>query len=258
MAERRNGGGGSSNANNSRARSRSPVAGPSRDRADLAQQRRDIERRETELERRHREILLQQQEMENELLRQRLRQQQLLAEQERQLVAELQAQRAASGSPGLDEAQALLALPVAQRRAALLSAFGVTGGRPRAKGKSKGAGWHKRGYRDANGDMWINVKIGEECTRGQDVWEGETLVGFVQQVQFSQEGSDYGYQAEHGRGNMTWDLLFRKKSLRQLLTSLEEAGLGDEDVLVRDLFDGGETVYYRLYDAEGNYVKRLW
>ena len=71
-----------------------------------------------------------------------------------------------------------------------------------------------------------------------------------------QEGSDYGYQAKQGA--LDWDLLFRKKSLRQLLASLEEAGLEDGDVLVRDLFDGGETVYYRLYDNEGNYVKHAW
>lgn len=57
---------------------------------------------------------------------------------------------------------------------------------------------------------------------------------------------------------MTWDLLFRKKSLRQLLTDLEQAGLEESDVLVRDLLDGGETVYYRLYDEEGSYVKHLY
>jgi hypothetical protein len=71
-----------------------------------------------------------------------------------------------------------------------------------------------------------------------------------------QEGSDYGYQAKQGA--LDWDLLFRKKSLRQLLASLEEAGLEDGDFLVRDLFDGGETVYYRLYDDEGSYVKHAW
>lgn len=71
-----------------------------------------------------------------------------------------------------------------------------------------------------------------------------------------QEGATYGYQARLGA--MTWDLLFRKKSLRQLLTDLEEAGLEEGDVLVRDLLDGGETVYYRLYDGEGTYVKDVY
>lgn len=56
---------------------------------------------------------------------------------------------------------------------------------------------------------------------------------------------------------MTWDLLFHKKSLRQLLTDFEDAGL-EGDVLVRDLLDGGETVYYRLYDEEGAYVRYLY
>lgn len=71
-----------------------------------------------------------------------------------------------------------------------------------------------------------------------------------------QEGSDYGYQAQ--RGTMTWDLLFRRKSLRQLLADVEGAGLSEGDVLVRDLLDGGETVYYRLYDGEGTYVKHVY
>lgn len=56
---------------------------------------------------------------------------------------------------------------------------------------------------------------------------------------------------------MDWDLLFRKKSLRQLLADLRKAGLREEDVLVRDLLDGGETVYYRLYDEEGTYVRHV-
>lgn len=71
-----------------------------------------------------------------------------------------------------------------------------------------------------------------------------------------QEDSGYGCQARHG--TLNWDMLFRKKSLRQLLASLEEAGLNDGDILVRDLFDGGENIYYRLYDEEGNYVKHIY
>ncbi|KAI1078383.1 hypothetical protein F5B20DRAFT_582306 [Whalleya microplaca] len=43
----------------------------------------------------------------------------------------------------------------------------------------RGAGWHRRGYRD-NGGMWINVKHG--CVRGQDVDENSTLISFVKNV----------------------------------------------------------------------------
>lgn len=180
--------GSGSGSNNNRARSRSPVPDPGQERrADLARQRRDLERREKELERRREELRFQQmvQEHEHNLEQRRLRQeQQLAAQQQRRIAAQAQAQEVVAGGPSEDaEAQALLSLSVAQRRAALLAPFGVTGPRRRAKGKSKGTGWHKRGYRDANGDMWINVKIGEECTQGQDVWEGDTLVGFVKQVQ---------------------------------------------------------------------------
>lgn len=278
LAERRRRRGDGSSSN-SRARSRSPVAGPGQGRADLAQQRRNLERRERELERQREDLRIWQIEQEHDLKQRRLQQERELAAQERRIADQVQAQQSASGPSADFESQALQSLPVAQRRAALLAPFGVTGVRRRAKGKSKGAGWHKRGYRDANGDMWINVKIGEENTQGQDVWEGETLVGLVEQVQSKyrrswilsatvqslltwrhiegcQEGSDYGCQAR--RGTLDWDLLFRKKSLRQLLTSLEEAGLKDSDVLVRDLFDGGETVYYRLYNGDGNYVKHVW
>lgn len=165
------------------AGSRSPKAGPSEERADLARQRRDLERREREFEQQQREHQLWLEIQEHDLQQRRRRQEQQLAAQEHELLARSQAGRVAGSLPEVDEGQALLALPVAQRRAALLAPFGVTGGRRRAKGKSKGAGWHKRGYRDDGGYMWINVKEGEECTKGQDVWENATLADFVLQVQ---------------------------------------------------------------------------
>lgn len=175
--------GGSGGSSNSRARSRSPQARPSEERADLAQQRRALERREREFEKQQREHLLRLEVQEHNLQQRRLRQEQQLAAQERELAARAQAQRVVGGLPEIDEDQALLALPVAQRRTAILAPFGVTGGRRRAKGKSKGAGWHKRGYRDDGGYMWINVKEGEECTKGHDVHEGSTLAEFVREVQ---------------------------------------------------------------------------
>lgn len=48
--------------------------------------------------------------------------------------------------------------------------------------KVRGAGWHRRGYRDF-GSMWVNVRDGSYGhTRGQDVEENITLQGFVRQV----------------------------------------------------------------------------
>lgn len=190
LAERRRrrglaggGSGGTSTSSRSRARSRSPRAGPSGERVDLAQQRRALERREREFEQQQREHLLRLRVQEHDLEQRRRRQERQLAAQEQELAARAQAQQVVGGLSGIDEDQAaLLALPVAQRRAALLAPFGVTGARRRAKGDSKGAGWHKKGYRDA-GDMWINVREGEECTKGQDVYEGSTLADFVLQVQ---------------------------------------------------------------------------
>lgn len=166
-----------------RARSRSPRSEPSEERADLAQQRRDLERREREFEQQQRKHQLWLEIQEHDLQQRRRRQEQQLAVKERELAAQAQAQRAASGLPEVDENNDLPVLSVAQRRAAILAPFGVTGRRRPAKGKSKGAGWHKRGYRDDCGDMWINVREGEGCTKGQDVDECSTLADFVLQVQ---------------------------------------------------------------------------
>lgn len=189
LAERRRrrglaeGGSGGINSSNTRGRSRSPRAGPGDERADLAQQRRALERRERELEQQQRDHLLWLEIQEHDLQQRRRRQERQLLAQEQELAARAQAHRVDGTQSNIDEGQALLALPVAQRRAAVLAPFGVTGGRRRATGKSKGAGWHKRGYRDDGGYMWINVREGEECTKGQDVHEGSTLADFVQQVQ---------------------------------------------------------------------------
>ncbi|ROW11472.1 hypothetical protein VMCG_01164 [Cytospora schulzeri] len=133
----------------------------------------------------------------------------------------------------------------AQRRTALLAPFGFTRGRP-AKGYARGAGWHRRGWRDM-GEMWIDVKIGSEYTEGQDVDEDLTMEGFVEQVQIDfQERTDY-----RPKGEQTWDLLFRMKCLRKILVDTEAQGLRGADVLVRDLFDGGETVDYQVYNEHG-------
>ncbi|KAG6354432.1 hypothetical protein INS49_004449 [Diaporthe citri] len=156
---------------------------------------------------------------EHDLQRRIHRQEQQLAAQERDIWSWRRV-------PKLNGLSALLAPVVAELLAHMLAPFGVTCGKRRAKGKSKGEG--------------------EVCIKGLGVHEGWTLAEFVREIQRFQEGSDYGYQAR--RGTVTWDLLFRKKSLRKLLADLEEAGLEEEDVLVRDLLDGGETVYYRLYD----------
>ncbi|KAI1174578.1 hypothetical protein F4777DRAFT_381118 [Nemania sp. FL0916] len=111
----------------------------------------------------------------------------------------------------------------------------------------RGAGWHKRGYRSL-GAMWINVK---ECwegsnghTRGRDVYENETLTSFVRDIFYS-NASRYpeGWYCE---------LFFKKKSVTRLLVDLENHGLDMDLVLVKDYFDGGETVYFKLFDEYGD------
>ncbi|KAK7755490.1 hypothetical protein SLS62_002420 [Diatrype stigma] len=110
--------------------------------------------------------------------------------------------------------------------------------------KVRGAGWHRRGYRDL-GCMWVNVRDGSYGhTRGQDVDENETLARFVRGVFHMWWGSSYpaGWYP---------DLFFRKQSLIQFLVELENQGYEEDEVLVRDYFDGGETVYFKVYDAAG-------
>lgn len=154
LAERRRRRGVAGRGDGSRARSRSPAAGPSRERADLAQQHRETERRLRELER---------QQQEHDLGQRRRRQEQRLAAQGRRIAAQAQAQRVTGGLSGVGDGHALLALPVSQRRATLLTPFGSTGVRRRAKGKSEGAGWHKRAR--ISGRCWRHV---DQC---QD-WRG--------------------------------------------------------------------------------------
>lgn len=183
LAERRRRRGPAEGGCGGRARSQSPRAASSEERADLAQQRRALERREREFEQQQHEHLLWLRVQEHDLQQRTRRLEQQLAAQERESTAHAQAQQATGGLPEVDEDQALLARCLAQCRASMLAPFGVTCGRRPAKGKSKGAGWHKRGYRDDAGCMWINVKEGEVCTKGLDIHEGWTLAEFVRKVQ---------------------------------------------------------------------------
>ncbi|KAI0099795.1 hypothetical protein GGR51DRAFT_534416 [Nemania sp. FL0031] len=107
----------------------------------------------------------------------------------------------------------------------------------------RGAGWHRRGYRD-HGMMWINVRTGSYGpTCGRDEGENETLSKFVESI-FSSNERKYpeGWYC---------DLFFRKKSLTRCLVDLENYGLDTELVLVKDYFDGGETVYFKLFGEAG-------
>ncbi|KAH9890215.1 hypothetical protein F4778DRAFT_377329 [Xylariomycetidae sp. FL2044] len=120
------------------------------------------------------------------------------------------------------------------------------GRRAPAKGSMRncrGAGWHRRGYR-SNGCMWINVKQGSYGpVSGRDFREVETLKGFVKSV-FRTWESDW-------QDGWYCDVFFRKKSLIRVLVDLERQGFGDHDAIVNDFFDGGETVYFKVFDQDG-------
>ncbi|OTA80336.1 hypothetical protein M434DRAFT_38013 [Hypoxylon sp. CO27-5] len=116
----------------------------------------------------------------------------------------------------------------------------------------RGAGWHRRGYRD-HGNMWINVKEGSYgAVHGMDVNENATLASFVMAVESYQKNSDC---YPHNEG-WTYDIFFRRKSLLAMLEEFHEQGRAESDDLVRDFFDGGETVIWKVYDDKGR--ERVW
>ncbi|KAI1412221.1 hypothetical protein F5Y13DRAFT_49051 [Hypoxylon sp. FL1857] len=116
----------------------------------------------------------------------------------------------------------------------------------------RGAGWHRRGYRN-RGNMWINVKQGSYgAVQGMDVNENETLASFAKSVASFQKRGEY-YPHKEG---WTYDLFFRRKSLFAMLEEFKEQGKAEGEDLVRDFFDGGETVIWKVYDDEGR--ERVW
>ncbi|KAI1765479.1 hypothetical protein GGR53DRAFT_261504 [Hypoxylon sp. FL1150] len=111
----------------------------------------------------------------------------------------------------------------------------------------RGSGWHKRGWRD-RGSMWINVKQGSYgAVQGMDVNENATLARFVSDVA---SGQQTGCYYPHTEG-WTWDLFFRRKSLVDMIREFKEQGRSEDEDLVRDFFDGGETVIWKVYDERG-------
>ncbi|TFK46637.1 hypothetical protein OE88DRAFT_1637866 [Heliocybe sulcata] len=103
----------------------------------------------------------------------------------------------------------------------------------------RGAGWHKKGYRD-RGDMWINIRRAMypgPFVRGTDVNEYATLGGFLDDV-------TRDVRMEEGfpiPGDWLLDVQRRGKSL--FLEPREDP--------ITDYFDGGETVTCKVFDEEG-------
>ncbi|KPI36801.1 uncharacterized protein AB675_11882 [Cyphellophora attinorum] len=93
--------------------------------------------------------------------------------------------------------------------------------------------------------MWINWKEGSKgCVKGQEVNENETLANFVGRVK--------RYWGEPKEDGWFSEVFFRKKALSLVLREcMEEEGLAEHQILVKDYFEGGETVYYKVYDEEG-------
>ncbi|KZT23960.1 hypothetical protein NEOLEDRAFT_1149021 [Neolentinus lepideus HHB14362 ss-1] len=106
----------------------------------------------------------------------------------------------------------------------------------------RGAGWHKKGYRDG-GDMWINVRramyVGP-FVRGMDVNEYSTLEDFLNDVTIV-----IGYvEMEEGFPiPEDWMLDVQRRGKSLFVEPMEAS--------ITDYFDGGETVTCKVFDEEG-------
>ncbi|KAL6309930.1 hypothetical protein BKA93DRAFT_756838 [Sparassis latifolia] len=102
----------------------------------------------------------------------------------------------------------------------------------RSRRNARGAGWHKRGYRD-NGCMWINVRRGSYGhIRGQDVNDSSTISEFWNDVV-------RGVMMEDGFPiPADWSVgLYSNKRL-----------IERSDARIDTIFDGGENVIVKFYD----------
>ncbi|KAF8301125.1 hypothetical protein DL93DRAFT_2233751 [Clavulina sp. PMI_390] len=100
---------------------------------------------------------------------------------------------------------------------------------------ARGAGWHKRGYRDM-GCMWLNIKQGSYgSVRGMDVNEHSTLAELIEQV-YSSESMCDGYPLPDG---WAFEVQRRGRPLPYC------------DELITELLDGGETLTVKIFDEEG-------
>ncbi|KAF3902214.1 hypothetical protein ABW21_db0208779 [Orbilia brochopaga] len=87
-------------------------------------------------------------------------------------------------------------------------------------------------------------------TRTYEASAKETLASFVQGIICDESEGDW-YPTQPG---WTYDMLSRRKSLIRLVEELEEKG---EMINVGDMFRGGETIHWRIYDETGQEMEDL-
>lgn len=72
--------------------------------------------------------------------------------------------------------------------------------------------------------------------------QGQPLILLTNEAIASQQRGEY---YPHIRG-WTFDIFFRRKSLLQMLEEFEEEGRAENEDLVCNFFDGGETVIFKV------------
>ncbi|KAK6359989.1 hypothetical protein TWF696_001110 [Orbilia brochopaga] len=99
------------------------------------------------------------------------------------------------------------------------------------------------------GPDWIEMKFrlkegSHGSTSTHEAYAHETLAEFVDSLITQQRCTDL-FPRQPG---WTYDILCRRQSLIQLVEHLEENG---EMVTVGEMFRGGETIHWRIYDETG-------
>ncbi|KAK4967960.1 hypothetical protein LTR42_010288 [Elasticomyces elasticus] len=101
----------------------------------------------------------------------------------------------------------------------------------------KGRGWHKRGYRD-HGELYIQLKRSYAgFSREHSINEYHSITEFIRGLHRDLMGEDYVLRDGDA-------LHYEFYAKRQLLVP--------SDARVNTILDGGETVYAKVFDDEGN------
>ncbi|KAI1325081.1 hypothetical protein F5Y16DRAFT_401823 [Xylariaceae sp. FL0255] len=116
---------------------------------------------------------------------------------------------------------------------------------PSAMRDARGAGWHRRGYRQY-GHLRVNVCLGSNgCVKGRDAWENEALSKFML-IRLAAN-----WQPRYPEGYY-YDLFLKGKSMTEMLVYFDDQGYGMEKVLAKEYLDGGEMIIFKVLDSYGN------
>ncbi|CAK1359294.1 unnamed protein product [Cercospora beticola] len=99
----------------------------------------------------------------------------------------------------------------------------------------RGRGWGKKGYRQ-DGELFFQLKRSYAAySRQQTINKYNSITDLLRQMEQTVRGEDPGWLPE----DLHYEFHFRRQPIEP------------SDDMVRTLLDGGETVYAKVFDAEG-------